>query len=74
MLSDYSLLRIGDYVYSDGNFSRELSKEKECSGIIFSLETTPNQKKKGWTHGKIMALKDYKIYKSCARHKQGKYK
>ena len=58
MLSDYSLLRIGDYVYSDGTFSRELSKEKECSGIIFSLETTPNQKKKGWTHGKILALKD----------------
>lgn len=60
--SEYSELKIGDYVYNDGTFSHELSKEKECSGIVFTLNTTPTEKKKGWTHGQIVALKDVGLF------------
>ena len=52
-------LQIGDYVYSDGSFSHEgPSADKKCIGMVFSLKTTTTEKKKGWTHGQMVALKD----------------
>ena len=51
-------LKIGDYYYSDGSFSTHLDQSKTCVGIVFSLETTVEEKKHGWTHGQIVALKD----------------
>ena len=52
-------LQIGDYVYSDGSFSHEgPSANKTCIGMVFSLKTTTTEKKKGWTHGQMVALKD----------------
>ena len=51
-------LKIGDYYYSDGSFSTHLDQLKTCVGIVFSLETTVEEKKHGWTHGQIVALKD----------------
>ena len=53
--------KIGDYYYSDGTYSSELIKEKECVGIVFSLNTTEEEKKHGWTHGHIIALEDAKL-------------
>ena len=51
-------LKIGDYYYSDGSFSTHLDQSKTCVGIVFSLETTAEEKKHGWTHGQIVALED----------------
>ena len=51
-------LKIGDYYYSDGSFSTQLDQSKTCVGIVFSLETTAEEKKHGWTHGQIVALED----------------
>ena len=51
-------LKIGDYYYSDGSFSTQLDQSKTCAGIVFSLETTAEEKKHGWTHGQIVALED----------------
>ena len=51
-------LKIGDYYYSDGSFSTHLDQLKTCVGIVFSLETTAEEKKHGWTHGQIVALED----------------
>ncbi len=51
-------LKIGDYYYSDGSFSTHLDQSKTCVGIVYSLETTVEEKKHGWTHGQIVALED----------------
>lgn len=57
-LRDFSQLRIGDYYYADGTFTHEKSDVKEAVGVVFTLETTEEEKKHGWTHGQIMALKN----------------
>ena len=57
-LDDYSEVRIGDYFYEDGTFSHKKAKGKEVVGIVFSLQTSAEEKARGWTHGQIIATKD----------------
>mgnify|MGYP002622709920 CR=1 FL=1 len=54
-LNDYSRVRIGDYFYEDGTFSHDYAKGKLVAGIVFSLETSKEEKALGWTHGQIVA-------------------
>ncbi len=56
--SDYSDLKIGDYVYEDGTFSHKQYGGKTAIGIVFSLKTSPTEKAKGYTHGQFVALED----------------
>ena len=55
---DYSKVKIGDYFYEDGTFSHIKSYKKNAIGIVFTLETTEEEKKHGWIHGQIIALKN----------------
>jgi hypothetical protein len=57
-LTDYTQLKIGDFYYNDGSFSHQKNTNKECVGIVFSLNTTAEEQAHGWTHGQIVALKD----------------
>lgn len=57
-LEDYSHVRIGDYFYEDGTFSHVLAKGKTFVGMVFSLETSEEEKAQGWTHGQIVATKN----------------
>lgn len=57
-LEDYSEVRIGDYFYEDGSISHEIAKGKEIVGMVFSLETSEEEKKQGWIHGQIIAMHD----------------
>jgi len=57
---DYSQLKIGDYFYSDGTVSRVKKNSPQPVGVVFSLNPSDNEKKRGWTHGYIMALSDAK--------------
>ena len=57
-LDDYEQLKIGDYYYEDGTFSHRQANGKKCVGLVFSLETSDEEKRNGWTHGQIIALKD----------------
>lgn len=57
---DYSQLNIGDYFYSDGTVSRVRKNSPQPVGVVFSLSPSENDKKRGWTHGYIMALSDAK--------------
>lgn len=59
-LDDYSDVKIGDYFYEDGSVSHMIAKGKEIVGIVFSLETSEEEKKHGWTHGQIIAIDDAK--------------
>lgn len=55
---DYNSVRIGDWFYDDGSFSRNRSDLKNCVGIVFSLETSQLEQADGWTHGLIVAIRD----------------
>ena len=55
---DYQSIRIGDWVYDDGSFSRTRSDLKNCVGVVFSLKTSPLEQQDGWTHGLIVAVRD----------------
>lgn len=55
---DYDKVEIGDYFYKDGTLSHQQSKEKKAIGVVFTLETTEEEKKYGWTHGQIIALEN----------------
>jgi len=57
-LSDYKELQIGDYLYEDGTFSHLPSTEKKAVGVLFTRETTAEERSHGWTHGEIMAMED----------------
>lgn len=57
---DYSDCKIGDYFYSDGTYSHDLNRDKILVGRVFSLHTTEEEKKHGWTHGQIVAVRDAK--------------
>lgn len=59
-INDYSKVRIGDYYYEDGSISHEIAKNKSIAGVVFSLDTSNEEKKHGWTHGQIIALNDAK--------------
>ncbi len=63
--TDLSQLKIGDYYYSDGTFSTKQDSSKTCVGIVFSLKTTPAQKKQGWSHGQIVALANAGAGEEC---------
>lgn len=56
--NDYSSLKIGDYMYADGSFAHKLYQGKQAIGLIFSLKTSPTEKKQGFCKGVIVALKD----------------
>lgn len=47
--------QIGDYYYTDGTYSHEKDPSKIVAGIVFSTETTNEEKAHGWTHGQIVA-------------------
>lgn len=51
-------LRIGDFYYSDGTTSHVQNDNKECIGIVFSLNTSQEEKRLGFTHGYIVAMND----------------
>lgn len=55
---DYEKAEIGDYFYIDGTLSHQKSEDKKAIGIVFTLETTEEEKKYGWTHGQIIALEN----------------
>lgn len=58
--SDLSYIGIGDYLYSDGRYTHELDSAniENCSGCVYNLTTTAEEKQNGWTHGHLVALKD----------------
>lgn len=60
ILEDYSDCKIGDFFYSDGTYSHDLNNDKILVGRVFSLHTTEEEKKHGWTHGQIVAVRDAK--------------
>lgn len=55
-LNDYRKIQIGDYFYSDGTFTHEKNYSKKIIGIVFTLDTSENEKSRGWSHGKIIAV------------------
>ena len=55
---DYEKAEIGDYFYIDGTLSHQKSEDKKAVGMVFTLETTDEEKKHGWTHGQIIALEN----------------
>lgn len=57
---DYNDVKIGDWYYEDGSFSRNRSDLKRCVGVVFSLNTSPIEKADEWEHGLIVAVKDVK--------------
>lgn len=57
-IDDYSKVRLNDYFYEDGTFSHELAEGKLLVGMVFSLETSDEEKKHGWTHGQIVATRN----------------
>lgn len=59
-LFDYNELKVGDWYYEDGSFSRMKSDLKKCVGVVFSLNTSPLEQSEGWTHGLIVAIKSVK--------------
>ena len=55
----YLVPKIGDYYYSDGNWSDGTVAPisgKTVIGIVFSATTSSTDQAKGWTHGYVMAL------------------
>ena len=58
--SDLSGIGIGDYLYADGRYTHELDSTNidNCSGCVYNLATTDEEKQEGWSHGHIVALKD----------------
>lgn len=54
----YENICIGDYFYSDGSTSSVLDLSKNCIGVVYSLNPTDEEKKKGWIHGHIVAMED----------------
>lgn len=59
--NDYEKAEIGDYFYIDGTLSHQKSEDKKAVGMVFTLETTDEEKNHGWTHGQIIALKNAAI-------------
>lgn len=55
---EYESVRIGDWFYDDGSFSRSRSDLKKCVGVVFSLNTSQLEQADGWTHGLIVAIRD----------------
>lgn len=64
---NYNEIKIGDWFYDDGSFSRRRSDLKNCVGVVFSLMTSQFEKSDGWSHGLIVAIRD------AAEREWGKY-
>lgn len=60
--TDYSMLKIGDFYYEDGSFSHEKAEGKLCVGIVFSLNPSDEEKKRGWCHGQIISIESTNYY------------
>jgi hypothetical protein len=43
--NDYEKAKIGDYFYIDGTLSHRKSEDKKAVGVVFTLETTEEEKK-----------------------------
>lgn len=58
---DRSLLKSGDFLYTDGSFSHEYSTSKKPIAKMHFMETSDYEKSKGWNHGYIIPLhaRDY---------------
>lgn len=58
--TDLSTIQIGDYLYADGTYTHKLDSANltNCSGCVYNLTTIEREKREGWTHGHIVALKD----------------
>lgn len=52
------IIKVGDYIYTDGTTSSNKLDSKECIGIIIANETNENDKVHGFHHGVAMALND----------------
>lgn len=53
---DYSLARIGDFYYSDGSLTHDPCIRLNPIGIVFSLNTSEDERQNGWTHGWIISI------------------
>lgn len=60
LLSDYTNIRIGDWMTSDGRYSHERIDGIPYVGVVFSLNPTEKDRANGWSHGYIVALEDAK--------------
>lgn len=60
LLTDYSQIKIGDWMTEDGRYSHEKISGISYVGVVFSLNPSLKDKTKGWTHGYIVALEDAK--------------
>lgn len=56
--TDYSMVKIGDILYSDGTFSHEINTRKEPSGVVFSLKTSSSEEEAGYNHGYVISFFD----------------
>lgn len=54
----HSSAKIGDYYYQDGTITSEFLPDKEPVGVVFSLETSDEEKQMGYTHGQILCMTD----------------
>lgn len=54
--NNYSLARIGDFYYPDGSLTHDLCKSLNPIGIVFSLNTSEDERQNGWSHGWIISL------------------
>lgn len=60
LLSDYSNIRIGDWMTGDGRYSHEKIDGIPYVGVVFSLNPSEKDRANGWSHGYIVALEDAK--------------
>lgn len=56
--TDMNQVKVGDLYYSDGSFTHKVAKGKEVIGVVFSLNPSPEDIARGWTHGYIISTKD----------------
>lgn len=55
-LNDLSQIQVGDYLYSDGTYSRGTqATNKICIGVVATLETSEKAKRDGYYHGQIVS-------------------
>lgn len=61
--TDYSHVKIGDWMYEDGSFTHGKSDLKRIVGVVFSLSPTKAEQNDGWHTGRVVAFKDSEICK-----------
>ena len=50
---------VGDYFYADGTWSTDRIIDKTVIGLVFCITPTSDDIARGYTHGYVLALKDY---------------